>query len=121
MKCEDVETFLNGYGLMSLEFRILTRLGLFVHRIISSYDSPPGLKALLKEKFSTHDYGMRATDRFSVTRSNSRYGDVTFVNFFSKFVNVVLSDIIHLPERDFTDSFKKSRFISFVKHFDWFH
>ena len=92
---------------MSLEFRILTRLGLFVHRIISSYDSPPGLRALLKEKSCTHDYGMRATDRFIVTRYNSRYGDGTFVNFFSRFVNVVLSNIIHLPERDFTDSFKK--------------
>jgi len=121
MNCEDVETFLNGYGLMSLEFRILTRLGLFVHRIISSYDSPPDLRALLKEKSCTHDYGMRATDRFIVTRSNSRYGDATFVNFFSRFVNLVLSDFIHLPERDFTDSFIKSikcRFVSFIKQFD---
>jgi len=48
---------------------------------------------------------MRATDRFIVTRSNSRYGDATFVNFVSRFVNVVLSDIILLSGRDFTDSF----------------
>ncbi len=53
----------------------------------------------------THDYCMRATDRFIVTRSNSRYGDATFVNFVSRFVNVVLSDIILLSGRDFTDSF----------------
>jgi len=58
MKCEDVETFLNGYGLMSLEFRILTRLGLFVHRIINSYKSPPDIRALIKEKSCTHDYDM---------------------------------------------------------------
>ncbi len=43
---------------------------------------------------------MRATDRFIVTRSYSLYGDATFVNFFSRFVNVVLSDIILLPERN---------------------
>ncbi len=36
---------------------------------------------------------------------NTSFGDATFINFFSRFANLVLSDMICLPEGEFGDSF----------------
>jgi hypothetical protein len=53
-------------------------------------------------------YNMRATDRFIVPKMNSSFvWDTTFINFFSRFANLVLPDLICLPEGEFGDLFNK--------------
>jgi len=113
--------FLLLYKLESLEYRIFKRLGLFVHKIVG-FPLPPGLKNLLKDKSCRHMYNMRATDRFIFPKMNTSFGDVTFINFFSRFANLVLSDLISLPEGEFSCLFNKdlNKFFGiFKKNFDW--
>jgi hypothetical protein len=67
-------------------------------------------------------YNMRATDRFIVPKMNTSFGYATFINFFNKFANLVLSDLICLPEEEFGDLFNKdlNKFFGiFKKNFDW--
>jgi len=67
-------------------------------------------------------YNMRATDRFIVPKMNTSFRDATFINFFSRFANHVLSDLICLPEGEFGDLFNKDLkkfFGIFKKNFDW--
>ncbi len=50
------------------------------------------------------------------------FGDAKFMNFPSRFANLVLSDLISLQEREFGESFNKSLIKSFgffKKNFDW--
>ncbi len=51
-------------------------------------------------------YNMTATDRFIAPKMNTSFGDSRFINFFSRFANLVLSDLISLPEGEFGDLFK---------------
>jgi len=93
-----------------------------VHKIVDFPYSPPELKNLLKDESCRHMYNMRATDRCIVPKMNISFGDVTFINFFSRFVNLVLSDLICLPEGEFGDLFNKglNKFFGIIKkNFDW--
>jgi len=50
---------------------------------------------------------MRATDRFIVPKMSTSFGDAKFINFFGRFVNLVLSGLISLSEGEFGDLFNK--------------
>jgi len=67
-------------------------------------------------------YITRATDRCIVPQMNTSFGDAIFINFFSRFANFVLSDLIYQPKGEFGDLFNKdlNKFFGiFKKNFDW--
>jgi len=114
-----VELFLKKYKLFSLEYRLFTRLCHYLHKVLVSEMSPPGLKCLLAEKSCSRTYNLRATDRFIVPKMNNHFRDATFTNFFSRLTNYVLHDLI--DEGDFDTILRKNVVLkSFVfrKHFD---
>ena len=118
---DEVELFLKKYKLFSLEYRLFTRLGHYLHKVLVSELSPPGLKSLLAEKSCSRTYNLRATDRFIVPKMNNHFGDATFINFFSRLANYVLHDLIDLSEGDFDIILRKNvvlKFFVFRKHFD---
>ena len=47
-------------------YRLFTRLGHYIHKILVFESSPPGLKSLSAEKSCSQTYNLRATDRFIV-------------------------------------------------------
>jgi len=96
-----VELFLKKYKLFSLEYRLFTRLGHYLHKVLVSELSPSGLKNLLAEKSCSQTYNLRTTDRFIVPKMDNHFGDATFNNFFSRFANYVLHDLIDLSEGEF--------------------
>jgi len=91
-----VELFLKKYKLFSLEYRLFTRLGHYVHKVLVSELSPTGLKCLLAEKSCSRTENLRATDRFIVPKMNNHFEDATFINFFSRSANYVLHESISL-------------------------
>jgi len=116
-----VELFLKKYKLFSLEYILFTRLGHYLHKVLVSELSPPGLKSLLAEKSCSRTYNLRATDRFIVSKMNNHFGDATFINFFSRLANYVLHNLIDLSESDFDIILRKNvvlEFFVFRKHFD---
>jgi len=76
---DEVELFLKKYKLFSLEYRLFTRLGHYLDKVLVSELSPPGLKSLLAEKSCSRTYNLRATDRFIVPKMNDHFGDATFI------------------------------------------
>ena len=115
-----MELFLKKYKLFSLEYRLFTRLGHYLHKVLVSELSPPGLKSLLVEKSCSRTYNLRANDRF-IPKMNNHFGDATFKKFFSRLANYVLHDLIDLSEGDFDIILRKNvvlKFFVFRKHFD---
>ena len=118
---EDAEKTLKKYGLFSFEYRVFTRLGIFIHKILNSWLSPPCLKTLLILKSDTHSYRTRCTDRYVVPKMNNHYGNTTFAYFFSRFANLIFSDTILLDSNEFRESIIKNidrDFKNFQKNFD---
>jgi len=60
----EVELFLKKYKFFNLEYRLFTRFGHYLHRILVSDLSPPGLRSISAEMFCSQTYNLRTTDRF---------------------------------------------------------
>jgi len=93
---DEVELFLNKYKLFSLEYRLFTKLGHYLHKVLVSELSPLVLKSLLAEKSCSRTYNLRGTDRFIVPKMNNHFGDATFINLFSRLANYVLHESIYM-------------------------
>ncbi len=76
-----MELFLKKYKLFSLEYRLFTILGHYLHKVLVSELSPPGLRSLLAENSCSRTYNLRATNRFIVPKMNNHFGDATFIIF----------------------------------------
>ena len=108
-----MELFLKKYKLFSLEYRLFTRLGHYLHKVLVSELSPPGLKSLLAEKSCSRTYNLRASDRFIFPKMNNHFEDATFKIFFSRLANYVLHDLIDLSEGDFDIILRKNVVLTF--------
>ena len=118
---EDTEKALKRFGLFSFEYRVFSKLGIFLHRILCSEHSPPCLRELFILKLDTHSYRMRCADRYVIPKANNHFGEATFAYFFCKLANLVFPETILLDTDNFSKLATKNidlNFQIFQKNFD---
>ena len=98
---KNAESCLKKFGLYSFEYRVFSRLGSFINKIMAIVDSPSGLRELLTLKIENHKYNLRTTEKYTIPKSNNHYGDATFVHFFSRFVNLLYPESILFSPKNF--------------------
>ena len=87
---EQINTFLEQYNLFSFQHRLTFRLSLFLHKIIYDNKSPVQLKTWLTPEVQNNVvYSLRSNNNklFNISKSFSKFGDLTFKNFFSRLLN----------------------------------
>ena len=107
---DEINCFLSNYNISSFHHRFIERVLSFLHKIIYVKNSPTQLKNWIRPTIlSNNQYALRSNQKtvFQTYRSNSKFGDITFQNFFSKFLNDV----------DFVNCFNKN-FLVFQKQLD---
>ena len=107
---DEINCFLSNYNISSFHHRFIERVLSFLHKIIYVKNSPTQLKNWIRPTIlSNNQYALRSNQKtvFQTYRSNSKFGDITFQNFFSKFLNDV----------DFVNCFDKN-FLVFQKQLD---
>ena len=103
-----INTYLKEHNIFSFHHRLVFRLSLFIHKILFQSNTPKQLKLWLtsnnKEKLGV---GLRSDDviNFIIPKSKSKYGDLCFSNFFSRFLNKLNFDTF---DRSF-EKFKNDR------------
>ena len=68
---------------------------------MASIDSPSGLRELLVPRLENHNHNLRSIEKYTIPKSNNHYGDATYVNFFSRFVNIMYPESILLSHKIF--------------------
>ena len=87
---DEVNEVLKQYGLFSFQHRIAFRLTLFANKIIKLNSSPKLLKSWLEPVEACNvRYSLRSNNTigFISDKILKKFGDLTFKNFFSKFLN----------------------------------
>ena len=84
-----IHSFLKEYRLNSFHHRILVKLSYFGFNIKNCNTSPSSLRQQLQPHSMTHSYNMRATLLIKSDRSHTRFGELTFHNFYARFYNDV--------------------------------
>ena len=88
------------YNLYSFEYRIIVRLSLFIHKIIN-FDGPPTLKNNLIQKNLSCKYNLRNNNNYNVPFISNHFGEYNFKYFFSNFINLTCTDLIHFNFNNF--------------------
>ena len=99
---DEINIFLSIYNISSFHHRFAERILTFIHKIIYVRNSPSLLKTWIQPTVLFNDaHELRSNQKrcFQVNRINSKFGDFTFQNFFSKFLNNI--DFINVFDRDF--------------------
>ena len=107
---DEINHYLANYNISSFHHRFAERVLSFLHKIIHVNNSPSQLKKWIRPTILLNSqYALRSNQKtvFETFRSNSKYGDITFQNFFSKLLNNI----------DFINSFNKN-FLNFQKQLD---
>ena len=87
----ELNKYLSRFNLMCLEYRIMYRLSLFIHKI-NINKNPPNLFNMLKynNELNKGGYNLRNLNKLHVPVFKSKLGCRHFSMFFSKFVNILL-------------------------------
>jgi hypothetical protein len=88
----EVNEFLKEFGLFSFQHRLTFRLVLFANKIIQLNSSPKLLKSWLEPvELCNTRYSLRSNNSIGFTSDKilKKFGDITFKNFFSKFLNKI--------------------------------
>ena len=86
----EINLFLKNYKLFSFNHKTL-RFFLFIHRIMFGRNPP----IILKQQIHLNDintrYNLRSNNKFNfiLERNNTKYGEITSKNFYSKYLNIV--------------------------------
>jgi len=94
--------------LSSFHHRFAERILTFIHKIIYVRNSPSLLKTWIQPTVlfnNAHELRSNQKRCFQVNRINSKFGDFTFQNFFSKFLNNI--DFINVFDKDFRNFSKQ--------------
>jgi hypothetical protein len=81
---------LKEHNLFSFHHRLVFRLISFIHKILFNFNSPVQLKSWLVINVNKElGVSLRSNDTqsFCVPKTKSKFGDMTFKNFFSRFLN----------------------------------
>ncbi len=115
-------------NIFSLEYRIVYKIILFIHKIMNDKDVPISLKSCLGKYSQSNDFHLLRSSleepKVRKIRSLSKYGDLIFQNFDATLIN-------EFTELDFSLEFAKfkesllskfnliyEKFIYFYKNFD---
>jgi hypothetical protein len=94
----EFNNLLQKYGLMSFQHRITIRLLKLVHKILSN-EEPKKLFNLLDNSYGKHtSYNLRNDNSY---HAQNKHGHVTFLNFFSSFINSYCINLRNLSKKDF--------------------
>ena len=87
----EINLFLKNYKLFSFHHRLTLRLLLFIHRIMFGRNPPIILKQQIQLNDINTRYNLRSNNKFNfiLERNNTKYGEITFKNFYSKYLNIV--------------------------------
>ena len=87
----DINLLLKNYKLFSFHHRLTLRLLLFIHRIMFGRNPPIILKQQIQLNDINTRYNLRSNNKFNfiLERNNTKYGEITFKNFYSKYLNIV--------------------------------
>ena len=84
---DEINEFLKSYNLFSFHHRVTLRLLLFLHKICYSINSPVLLNKWLLPSSKTSTYNLRYKQVFDIDRCYTNYGDLTFKNMFTRYLN----------------------------------
>ena len=79
------------FGLSSFEYRVFSRLAMFLRKLTYLEEDSCNLMDQLKLKLDTR-YNTRSSERFIVPKMHNHYGDASFAYFYTRFANLILSD-----------------------------
>ncbi len=105
---DEIDKTLYKYGLDSFHQRILKKIFIFSYKILNNKSSPIQLQKWLNIKtLNNNYYNLRSnnTNVFSCDKSNTKYGDKTFKNIFSKILNFFDIKFLFLNYREFVNKF----------------
>ena len=98
-----INDFLAKYNLFSFVHRFFYRFNIFVFNLINNPNSSLCLKSQIVKIEKQCRYNLRSSGQscYETVKSNNKFGDKTFKNIFSKFVNLLWPDIEQYEFKDF--------------------
>ena len=123
-----IDSQLDQLNILSLQSRIFQRVVHFFANKFYNLNSSDDLSCCLELINSSHRYNLRAsiTKIFKEDRTNTKYGDLTYKNFFTRLFNNFKINIFTLNFESFLNLIKEQSsyfiksFLFFVNKFDFF-
>ena len=122
----DFNDKLSEFGLFNIQHRILNKLFIYIYKIVNNDKSPKDLKDSLSLNSTLNKrYDLRNKNKYMISQLNynNDLKNITFPDFFSKFINLMCIDSIKqnfINFQKFISYNFNNHYLNFVNNFSQF-